>query len=97
MPVFDENLSVKNASKLSVKYLEDKIFKIKIIKNISVILRTFLTLIYVKWVPGDLSTIVLATILAQKMPESSDFMYSSISQLGNILSFHLKWIEFVSI
>ena len=34
-------LSVKNASKLSVKYLEDKLYKIKQIQNISITLRTF--------------------------------------------------------
>ena len=42
VPVLDENLSVKNPSKLSAKYLEDKICKIKQIKSISVTLRTFL-------------------------------------------------------
>ena len=84
MPVFDENLSVKNGSKLSAKYLEGKIFKIKIIQNILVTLRTFVTLICIKLVPEDPSTIFLTTIFAQKMPESSGFMYSSILQLGNI-------------
>ena len=34
-------LSVKNASKLSVKYLEDKLYKIKQIQNIPITLRTF--------------------------------------------------------
>ena len=76
--VLDENLSVKNYPKLSAKYLEDKIFKIKIIQNILLTLRTFLTLICIKWVPGDPSTIFLATIFAQKMPDSSGSMYSSM-------------------
>ena len=35
-------LECENALKLSVKYLEDKICKIKQIQNISVTLRTFL-------------------------------------------------------
>ena len=34
------------------KYLEEKIFKIKIIKNVSVTVRTCLTLICIKWVTG---------------------------------------------
>ena len=84
VPVLDENLSVKNAPKLSAKHLEDKIFKIKIMQNISVTLRTFLTLICIRWVPGDPSTIFLATIFAQKMPESSGSMYSSNLMLENI-------------
>ena len=42
VPVLDGNLSVKNSPKHSAKYLEGKICKIKQIKNISVILRTFL-------------------------------------------------------
>ena len=82
--VFDKNLSVKNAPKLSAKYLEDKIFKIKIMQNISVTLRTFLTLVCIKWVPDDPRTLFLTTIFAQKMPESSGLMYSSILLLGNI-------------
>ena len=45
VPVLDENLIVKNAAKFFAKYLEDKIFKIKIIQNILVKLSTFLTLI----------------------------------------------------
>ena len=84
IPVFDENLSVKNAPKLSAKYLEDKIFKMKIIQNISVTLWTFLTLICRKSIPGDPSTIFLVTIFAQKIPESSGFIHSYILLLGNI-------------
>ena len=42
VPVLDENLSMKNAPKLSAKYLQDKICKIKQIQNISVTLRRFL-------------------------------------------------------
>ena len=80
MPVLDESLSVKNVPKLSAKYLEDKIFKIKMIQNISVTLRIFLTLICIKQVPGDPTTIFLATVFAQKMLESS----GSILMLGNI-------------
>ena len=90
VPIFDENLCVKNAPKLPVKYLEDKIFKIKIIQNISVTLRTCLTLISIKWVPWDPSTIFLVTIFAQKMPESSGFMYSSILLLGNVC-YYFTW------
>ena len=40
--ILDGNLSVKNAPKLSAKYLEDKICKIKQMQNISVTLRKFL-------------------------------------------------------
>ena len=35
MPVLDGNLNVKNAPKLSAKYLEDKICKIKQTQNIN--------------------------------------------------------------
>ena len=42
VPVLDGNLSVKNASKPSTKYLEDKICKIKQIQNIPLTLRIFL-------------------------------------------------------
>ena len=42
MPVLDGNLSVKNAPKLSEKYLQDKICTIKQVQNIPVTLRTFL-------------------------------------------------------
>ena len=79
MPVY---LSVKNAPKLSAKYLEDKIFKIKIIQNISVTLRTVVTFICVKWVPGDLSTIFLANIFAQKMPESFGTKFTISFEFG---------------
>ena len=41
VPVLGKNLSVKNAPKLSAKYLEEKIFKFKLIQNISATLRTF--------------------------------------------------------
>ena len=37
--VLDGNLSVKNASKLSAKYSEDKIWKTKQVQNILVILK----------------------------------------------------------
>ena len=39
---------------------------------------TVLTFICIKWVPGDLRTIFLATIFTQKMPENSGSMYSFI-------------------
>ena len=91
VPALDENFSVKNSPKPSAKYLENKILKIKIIKNISVTLRTFLTLICIKWVPGDPSIIFLATIFAQKMPESLGSMYSFILMLGNIWYYHFTW------
>ena len=42
VPVLGENLRVKNAPKLSAKYLVDKICKIKQIQNIQVTLRIFL-------------------------------------------------------
>ena len=41
VPVLDRNLGVKNAPKLSTKYLGDKICKTKQIKNTLVTLRTF--------------------------------------------------------
>ena len=44
----------------------------------------YLTVICIKWVPGDPTTIFLATSFTQKMPEGSDFMYSSILMLKNI-------------
>ena len=44
----------------------------------------FLTLICIKWVPGDPSTIFLATSFTHKMSEGSDSMYSSILMLENI-------------
>ena len=52
----------------------------------------FLTLIIcIKWVPGDPSTIFLATNFSRKMPESSDSMYSSIFMLENIWYHHFTW------
>ena len=42
VPVLHGNLRVKNAPKLSAKYLQNKICKIKQIQNIPVTLRTFL-------------------------------------------------------
>ena len=54
-----------------------------------------LTLIFIKWVPGDPSSIFLATLFTQKMLEGSGSMYSSILMLENMISsFYLKWIEF---
>ena len=89
--VLDDKLSVENAPKLSALFLKDKIFKIKVIQNISVTLRTFLTFISIKWVPREPSTIFLATIFAQKMPESSGFICSSILLLWNIQYYHFTW------
>ena len=43
-----------------------------------------LTLICINWVPGEPRTIFLVTSFTQKMPESSDSMYSSIFILENI-------------
>ena len=64
-------------------------------QNISVTLRTYLTLTRIKWVLGDPSSIFLATIFADKMSESSGFMYSFILLLGNMtLSFYLKRNKF---
>ena len=40
--VLEENLSVKNTPKLSAKYLQDKICKIKQMQNIPLTLRAFL-------------------------------------------------------
>ena len=42
VPVLERNLSVKNAPKLSAKYLQDKICNIKQMQNISVSMRTLL-------------------------------------------------------
>ena len=42
VPVLHGNLRAKNAPKLSAKYLQNKICKIKQIQNIPVTLRTFL-------------------------------------------------------
>ena len=47
-------------------------------------LHFYLTLICIKWVPVDPSTLFLATIFTQKMPESWGSMYSSILMLENI-------------
>ena len=47
-----------------------------------------LTLICVKWVPEDPSTIFLATSFTLKIPESSDSKHSSISMLENIWCHH---------
>ena len=41
--VLEENLSMQNAPKLSAKYLQDKIYKIKQMQNIPVTLRAFLS------------------------------------------------------
>ena len=41
--VLEENLSMQNAPKLSAKYLQDKICKIKQMQNIPVTLRAFLS------------------------------------------------------
>ena len=41
VPVLKENLSLKNPPKLSAKYLQGKICKIKQMQNIPVTLRTF--------------------------------------------------------
>ena len=41
VPALDENLSVENTPKLSAKFLEDKICKIKQIQNIPLTVRTF--------------------------------------------------------
>ena len=46
--------------------------------------RLFLTLICIKWVRGDPSTIFLTTTFTQKMQEGSDSTYSSILMLENI-------------
>ena len=85
MPVFDENLSVKNAPEFSEKHLADRIFKIKIIQNISLTLKTFLTNPHMhKMGPCGPKHYIFAAAFAQKMPESSGFIYSSILLLGNI-------------
>ena len=41
-----------------------------------------------RWVPRGPSTIFLATSFTRKMPESSDFMYSSFLMLENIWYHH---------
>ena len=43
----------------------------------------YLTLIRIKWVPGDPSTISLATSFSQKMAEGSDSTYYPILMLEN--------------
>ena len=47
-----------------------------------------LTLISIKWVLSDTSTIFMATNFTQKMLKSSGSMYSSIFLLENILYHH---------
>ena len=42
VPVLEENLSVKNAPKLSAKYLQDKTWKTRQMQNILLTLRTIL-------------------------------------------------------
>ena len=56
-----------------------------------IVMRYSLTLICVKWVPGDPSTVLLATNFIQKIPESSDSIYCSILMLENILSHYITW------
>ena len=46
--------------------------------------RGTLTFICIKWVPGDSSTIFLATIFTQKISESPGSTYSSILMLENV-------------
>ena len=69
----------------------------KVLKMIQVTLHkkgsSPLTLICIKWVPGKPSTIFLATIFTQKMPESSGTMYCSILMLKNIWYYHFTWSE----
>ena len=50
-----------------------------------------LTLLCIKWVPGDPSTIFLATNFTQKMPKGSDSMFSSNLMLENIWYHHFTW------
>ena len=52
-----------------------------------------LTLICIKCVPVDLSTIFLASIFTQEKQEYSDSMYSSILMLENIWYYHFTWRE----
>ena len=51
-----------------------------------------LTLICTKWIPGDQINIFLVTIFAQKMPERSHSMYSSLLIIENICHHHFSWI-----
>ena len=103
MPVFDENLSVKNAPKLSEKYLDNKIFKMKKIQNISVALRTFIALICNMHKMGqwDPITIFLATIFPQiftteeateetttEKPLSAPFITIPLSSAKFLKAFH---------
>ena len=80
-------------SSLTVKEIKSNFSKlsnslnIKLIKGNKKIFNIWwiiLNLICIKWVPGDPSTIFLANSFTQKMPERSDFMYSSILMLENI-------------
>ena len=50
-----------------------------------------LTLICIKSVPGDPSTVFVATSFTRKMPNSSNSMYSSIFMLGNIWYYNFTW------
>ena len=50
-----------------------------------------LTLLCIKWVPRDPSSIFFATSYTQKMPEISDSMYSSFFMLENIRHYHFTW------
>ena len=49
------------------------------------------TLICIKWVSGDPSTIFLVTTFTQKISESISFMYFSILMLENIWDHHFTW------
>ena len=59
------------------------------LKNITC--RARLTLICIKWVSGDPSTIFLATIFTQKMTESSGPMYPSTLMLEDVWYYHFTW------
>ena len=61
------------------QYSDENTFKNSLNQCMSV-----LTLMCIKWVPGDPSTIFLAATFTQKMPEGSDSLYSSILMLENI-------------
>ena len=50
-----------------------------------------LTLLCIKWVPRDPSSIFFATSYTQKMPEISDSMYFSFFMLENIRHYHFTW------
>ena len=47
-------------------------------------IESFLSLIYMKLIPGDPSNMFLATSFTRKMSESSDSMHSSIFMLENV-------------